>query len=149
MCKHANSGIICQIDMNCLTICSNHTVAIIISSTQESLGLLICQNTSPGTKPLEEKPGRHKQGQTQSKGRVTPQWQVDKRQSKWKCWSALDAALCGIVQPQHPHFKTYLILTLSRCALGLLFASVFYWGLVKICDCCAALFNLNIFPRIL
>lgn len=46
--------------------------------------------------------------------------------SHWLQSSALDAALCGILQPQHPHFKTYLILTLSRCALGLLFASVFY-----------------------
>lgn len=28
--------------------------------------------------------------------------------SHWLQSSALDAALCGILQPQHPHFKTYL-----------------------------------------
>lgn len=139
MCKHANSGIICQIGMNCLTICSNHTVAIIISSTQESLGLLICQNTSPGTKPLEEKPGTNRDKHDPKvesllndkwiKGKVSENvanFNASVGLSHWLQSSVLDAALCGILQPQHPHFKTYLILTLSRCALGLLFASVFY-----------------------
>lgn len=43
-----------------LTICSNPTIAIIISGAQEALGLLVRQNASPRNKPLEEKPGGHR-----------------------------------------------------------------------------------------
>lgn len=40
-----------------LTVSSNPAIAIIISGAQEGLGLRVCQNASPGRKPLEEKPG--------------------------------------------------------------------------------------------
>lgn len=49
-----------QIGVDPLTLCSNSTIAVIISSTQEALGLLVCQDASPGRKPLEEKPGVHR-----------------------------------------------------------------------------------------
>lgn len=38
-----------------LTICSNSPVAVVVGSVEEALGLLVCQEASTRTKPLEEK----------------------------------------------------------------------------------------------
>lgn len=38
-----------------LTICSNSPIAVIVGEGHEAPGLLVCQDTSPRTKPLEEK----------------------------------------------------------------------------------------------
>lgn len=50
-----------------LTFCSNPTITVVISSGQEALGLLICQDASTGRKPLEEKPATHTHTEVQDR----------------------------------------------------------------------------------
>lgn len=59
-CKHPGvEGWVYQTGAAPLTIGSNPAITVIVSSTQEALGLLVCEHASSRGKPLEEKPGRH------------------------------------------------------------------------------------------